>query len=174
MGYNEEKIGGKKMNQYEIRRADRVDLDRIMEIYDYARAFMVRSGNPTQWRDGYPGRDILEADIDKECLFVVTNRDEIRGVFYFVIGDDPTYGYMENGCWRSDDPYGTIHRVAGDGSGGIFAACLKFCKGQISHIRIDTHRDNKPMQYVLEKHGFSPRGIIYVGDGTARIAYDSL
>jgi hypothetical protein len=30
------------------------------------------------------------------------------------------------------------------------------------------------MQHVVEKHGFSRRGIIYIADGTPRIAYERI
>lgn len=160
------------MKKYQIRRAVPADIRDILGIYAIARKFMEENGNPTQWGSGYPRRELLENDIRHEALYVVTENDVVRGVFCFGIGDDPTYEHIENGSWRGDTPYGVIHRIAGDGSGGIFCACLDFCRKQISHLRIDTHRDNHPMQHVLQKHGFSPRGIIYVADGSPRIAYD--
>ena len=81
-------------------------------------------------------------------------------------------GVIYDGQWGSEEPYGTIHRIASDGSGGVFAACLSWCRGQIGHLRIDTHRDNHVMQHIVEKHGFQRRGIIYIADGTPRIAYE--
>ena len=36
---------------------------------------------------------------------------------------------------------------------------------------IDTHEKNKTMQHVVEKLGFKRCGIIYIEDGTPRIAY---
>ena len=39
------------------------------------------------------------------------------------------------------------------------------------NIRVDTHRDNKVMQHILTKQGFQRCGIIYVKNGTERIAY---
>ncbi len=160
------------MKQYEIRRAKPADLDDILRIYALARAFMAANGNPTQWGNGYPGRELLEEDIERNSLYAVWEGNSIRGVFFFAIGDDPTYALIENGTWRSDTPYGTIHRIASDGSGGIFGACLNFCADKIAHLRIDTHHDNMPMQHVVGKFGFSRRGIIYVADGSPRIAYD--
>ncbi len=32
-----------------IRKSRQQDIDRIMEIYDFARDFMARHGNPNQW-----------------------------------------------------------------------------------------------------------------------------
>lgn len=159
------------MEKQNIRPAQQADLDEIEKIYAQARRFMAENGNPTQWADGYPRHELLEADIRKGNLFVADDGKGIYGVFLFVIGEDPTYGYMEGGSWISDLPYGTIHRIASR-SHGLFAEALAFCRGKCSHIRVDTHADNKPMQHLAEKHGFSRRGIIYVEDGTPRIAYE--
>ena len=41
-------------------------------------------------------------------------------------------------------------------------------------ISIDTHKDNLIMQKFLSKNGFDRCGIIYVEDGTERIAYQKL
>jgi RimJ/RimL family protein N-acetyltransferase len=159
------------MENLKIRPAVQADLEKIETIYEAARDFMRENGNPTQWKDGYPQRELLEADIARENLYVVMDEEEICGVFLFVIGEDPTYGYIEDGTWRSDSTYGTIHRIASYAS-GVFAAAVAFGRSQCPHIRVDTHADNKPMQHLAEKHGFSRRGIIYVSDGTPRIAYD--
>ncbi len=159
------------MENLKIRLATHEDLQEIEKIYAIARKFMAENGNPTQWGDTHPRREILEKDIDRQNLYVAENREQICGVFLFVIGIDPTYGYIENGSWRSESTYGTIHRIASRGS-GVFAACVEFCRSKCNHIRVDTHADNKPMQHLAEKHGFSRRGIIYVEDGTPRIAYD--
>lgn len=153
-----------------IRPAKQADLEQILGIYEVARQFMAEQGNPTQWHSGYPDRELLEQDIQLGRLYALVREEIICGAFVFYIGDDPTYAYIE-GNWVSDKPYGVIHRIAGTG-GGIFAAALSFCIEQIGHIRIDTHHDNKPMQHVVEKAGFSKRGIIYVEDGTPRIAYE--
>ena len=147
------------------------ELDEIEKIYAAARQFMAENGNPTQWKNGYPWRDLLEEDILLEKLYVTLQGEEICGVFVFAVGEDPTYGYLEGGTWRWDAPYGTIHRIASRSS-GVFAAALAFCRSKCSHVRLDTHANNKPMQHLAEKHGFSCRGIIYVEDGTPRIAYD--
>lgn len=159
------------MEEFKIRLAMQSELDEIEKIYAAARQFMAENGNSTQWKNGYPWRDLLEEDILLEKLYVTLQGEEICGVFVFAVGEDPTYGYLEGGTWRSDAPYGTIHRIASRSS-GVFAAALAFCRSKCSHVRLDTHANNKPMQHLAEKHGFSCRGIIYVEDGTPRIAYD--
>lgn len=45
-----------KMN---IRKTKPEDLAEVMEIYAEARAFMARTGNPTQWGDGYPQEKLI-------------------------------------------------------------------------------------------------------------------
>ncbi len=158
---------------YTIAAACREDLPRIQEIYAYARGFMAQTGNPNQWKNNHPPVVQLEADIAEGTLYVIREAGVIHGVFYFFIGEDPTYGIID-GTWASDAPYGTIHRIAGDGSGGILAAAVAFCREKIQHLRIDTHEDNKVMQRALAKQGFQRRGIIYLANGEPRIAYDLL
>lgn len=159
---------------YQIRNAQREDLPRIEEIYAYARDFMAANGNPNQWGKTEPPSAQLEKDIENRLLFVVTDESGIHGVFYFYIGKDPTYDVIEDGAWASDRPYGTIHRIAGDGSGGILKAAVDYCGNQIGHLRIDTHHDNGVMQKAVVKQGFVRRGIIYIADGSPRIAYDRI
>ena len=156
---------------YRIRKAAWADFDRILEIYRIAREFMAKTGNPTQWGTNYPPISMLEGDIPAGNLYVVED-DLIHGVFAYFTEPDPTYGYIEDGAWLDHSPYGTIHRVAGDGTGGIFTAVLQFAMEQNPHVRIDTHADNKVMQHVLEKHGFQRTGIIYLEDGDPRIAFE--
>ena len=160
--------------EYTVRTAEYADLPGIEEIYAYARQFMVETGNPNQWGNHHPPVETLKDDIEKQLLYVLENKTGIHGVFYFYIGEDPTYGYVEGGSWRSESPYGTIHRIAGDGSGGVLAAAVSFAKKVISHIRIDTHHDNTVMQHAVVKQGFHKVGVIYLENGDPRIAYDLL
>lgn len=159
------------MGEKKIRLACREDLADILNIYGQARRFMAHNGNPTQWKNGYPWKDLLEEDIEKGQLFVVTEGARVCGVFVFFVGEDPTYAFIENGAWHAQREYGVIHRIAGTG-GGIFAAALEFARGRCGYLRIDTHHDNRPMRHVVEKAGFRRCGTIYVEDGTPRIAYD--
>ncbi len=156
-----------------IRTAQSEDLPVIERVYAAARAYMAASGNPHQWGEtGYPHRDLLYSDIEKQQLYVIIEDGEIHGVFAFILGTDPTYGYIEGGQWLNDKPYGTIHRIASDGSiKGMFTKAFDFCRQRSDELRIDTHHDNKTMQHVVTKHGFKRCGIIYLANGDPRIAY---
>ena len=132
-----------------IRKALRKDFPEILAIYENARKFMAENGNPNQWGKTNPPQSVLERDIDLGQLYVVVREERIRGVFAFIPGIDPTYGYID-GAWRSDVPYAAIHRVASDGSGGILKDAVGFGWEQIRHLRIDTHEDNWVMQRAIE------------------------
>lgn len=156
-----------------IRLATREDLEEIERVYGTARDFMFAHGNTTQWANGYPWRDLLESDINKGELFVFDDNGKIYGVFAFTAGEDETYKVIENGEWISDEPYSAIHRVGSDGTHkGVMKECFDFCRQRCSHLRIDTHEDNYIMQSALTKCGFKKCGVIYVYDGTPRVAFE--
>lgn len=159
---------------YHIRLAVETDLPRILELYAGARAFMASRGNPDQWGTTHPPRERLEEDIAQKQLYVVEHEQVIHGAFALIMGEDPTYGQIFGGSWHWDRPYGTIHRVASDGSGGIFHACVDYCSQRIPYLRVDTHERNLPMQRAIQREGFQKCGIIYIADGTPRIAFDRL
>lgn len=87
------------------------DLDEAIRIYDFARVRMTEGGNPNQWTDGYPSRDVIAEDIESGNSYKIVIDGRIAGVFTFIIGDDPTYEVIEGG-WLNDNPYGAIHRIA--------------------------------------------------------------
>ena len=95
-------------------------------------------------------------------------------VAYFALlpSPEPTYDYID-GAWLTDEPYGVIHRMASYPEvHGIFSAVIDYAASRYSHLRIDTHRDNRIMQHLIEKHGFTYCGIIWLEDGTERLAYE--
>jgi len=159
---------------YQIRKAQMSDLSAVMKLYGDARQFMEAHGNETQWGQSYPEQTLLCQDICREKLYVILDERGIHGVFYFSIELDPTYAVIHRGQWHFEKTYGVIHRIAGDGSGGVLRTAVEFASGQIDYLRIDTHADNYVMQNALEKLGFSKCGIIYVEDGSPRIAYDAV
>lgn len=155
-----------------VRNANGSDYDRVMEIYRSAQDFMISSGNPTQWGHSYPDPEMVRADIRDNLCKVICDDEIIHGVFALFTGEDPTYQIIENGEWLNDDPYVTIHRIAGDRQvHGILRSAVEHCQTLSRNIRIDTHEDNKIMQRQIEKNGFCKCGIIHLEDGSPRIAY---
>lgn len=159
----------------EIRKSRPEDEAENMRIFTSAREYMPAHGNETQWADGYPGKELVHKDIQNGTSYVFTENGRMVGTFTFIIGKEPTYQRIENGAWHSDKPYGTVHRLASDGTvRGIAKVCFSFCCDKIDCLRIDTHRDNRTMQAAIKKFGFRECGTIFVRDGSARIAYDYL
>lgn len=161
-----------------IRHSRLEDLGRIEEIYAHARASMIASGNPTQWGDSYPSEEAIRGDIDgatAENGYVCEHEGRVVGVFFFAVGDDPTYAVID-GAWLDDSPYGVVHRIASDGTvKGTGAFCLQWAIDQHPHQRIDTHPDNAPMRHLLDKLGFVECGTIFVDaheKHSPRVAYE--
>ena len=160
----------------EIRKARIGDIKKIMSIYEHARELMRREGNDCQWVNGYPSEKLVAEDIEQGISYVVTDRKDTAGVFAFIEGRDPTYSHIDDGAWEEDErPYATIHRMGrAKGRHGIFRAAMDWCRQNATSLRVDTHEKNHTMRALIERYGFEQRGIIYVADGTPRIAYQLL
>ena len=155
-----------------VRPADPALRDAYVEVYRNARRFMAANGNPEQWRD----KDFaLDVDLDLASGALCEGRNEageLLGVFAFLEGPDPTYQVID-GAWLDDSPYRVLHRVASSFREPGFIAGVTAWAAQICpHLRIDTHRDNLPMQRALKAAGFTPCGIIHLANGEPRIAFE--
>ena len=156
-----------------IRLAETKDLEDIKYIFNAAKMKMVRDGNMEQWKDiDYPFC-YTEEDIEKKQCYVIEDEDqELAATFVFIIGEDPTYARIEDGKWLNNNKYGTIHRLASNGRiEHVFSKVLDYVSQFNVDIRIDTHKDNERMRRLIEEKGFTYCGIIYVRDGTPRLAY---
>ena len=157
-----------------IRPASTDDLSRIMTLFDKARGIMRSDGNMGQWVNGYPQKEVAEADIAQGYGFIVEDsKSEAVGYFAFIPGIEPTYLKIYQGQWLEDSrPYATIHRLASTPeSHGVAQECFSWCWQHCRNLRIDTHRDNRIMQHVISDFGFVYCGIIYLADGSERLAY---
>ena len=155
----------------QIRQAVFSDLDTLMELYAGARKFMADNGNPNQWWGGYPTREMLKGDLAAAQLYVCEENACIHAAFVLAMGEDPTYAVIE-GAWKDDRPYGTLHRIASSGQRrGMTDEIVRWAFEKTGNLRADTHELNLPMQKAFERNGFEACGVIYVDDGTPRIAY---
>lgn len=161
-----------KMARELIRLAKLSDLDDLLIIYNRAREFMISTGNPKQWTNGYPSKELLMEDISKQQMYVVEIDGIIQACFVFFCGIDPCYDKIYDGQWLNNHPYGVIHRIASRGLIKHMAdLVLEYCFSRTEDIRIDTHVDNKPMQNFLKKHSFIHVGTIYLKNGQSRMAF---
>ena len=149
------------------------DIPVCLAIYDKARGIMRSSGNMNQWTNGYPSEEILREDIVRHDSYVVEEDGVIVGTFACIVGQDPTYSFIEDGSWLVPDlPYATVHRLASTPeSHNIAKITFDFARTLAPSLRADTHADNLIMQHILQSYGFSRRGIIYLANGDSRIAF---
>jgi len=162
----------------EIRRAKLQDLETIMEIYAHARDFMKEHGNPRQWgMKNWPPKELIRQDIERGTSYVCEEEGQVAAVFYFEQGEniEPCYNTIE-GAWIGGSSYGAVHRIASANTvKGAGTFCINWAFAQCGHLRMDTHGDNKVMQNLLKKLGFTYCGIIYVKEEQdPRLAFEKI
>ena len=162
-----------------IRPATPADLPALRPVFEAAKDIMRADGNHDQWSaPGFPDDTLLLRDIARGGGFVIESvipsEAKESPVAYFALLPSPEPSYdVIYGAWLTDEPYGVIHRMASYPEiHGIFSAVIDYAAAHYAHLRIDTHRDNRIMQHLIEKHGFTYCGIIWLEDGTERLAYE--
>ena len=155
-----------------IRPATPADIPALRPVFEAAKGIMRADGNHDQWSaPGFPDDSLLLRDIARGGGFVIEN-STIVAYFALLPSPEPTYDVID-GAWLTDEPYGVIHRMASYPEvHGIFSTIIDYALSRYSHLRIDTHRDNRIMQHLIEKQGFTYCGIIWLEDGTERLAYE--
>ena len=159
-----------------IRTATEADLPAIMKVLVAGRSIMLASGNLHQWPEGYPTREMVLGDIGPGYGKVMEENGRIVAYFACIPSPDPTYAVIEGGQWLDDEkPYYVIHRIASyPEAHGVFRALMEYLESLTDNVRIDTHKDNKIMQGLLAKYGFTYCGIIYIASGAPRLAYQRI
>ena len=161
-----------------IRKSCPEDFEQVCRLYAEARQFMQENGNPEQWKDSYPYNDLIIEDVsEKGNGYVAVEGDTILAAFYFKENaDDPNYRTIYAGEWLNTLPYSVVHRIGVSKAARgrkIGKRCIEWAIKKSGNVKIDTHRDNKPMQRLLSALGFVHCGTIYVNvDGDKhRMAY---
>lgn len=155
-----------------IRKSFEEDIDTIMSLIESGRQIMRSDGNMNQWEKGYPSRSQIKLDVERGVSYVCIEGTEKIGTFAFIPGPEPAYAKIYDGSWPNDNPYFVIHRIASKAEAhGIFQLIMDYCFARTNNIRIDTHRDNKIMQFLLKRYDFKYCGIVYLKNGDERLAY---
>lgn len=148
------------------------DVEGALAVVRDAIAYLGSQG-VDQWQNGYPNIEVLKEDAEKGHLYVIKDEDKIVGV-YVLVEHDPNYDVIEGG-WSSDAPYIAVHRFCVKAEAkrkGVGTFILREIAKDYEYIRIDTHKDNIPMNSCLKKNGFTYCGVIHLEDGAPRVAYD--
>lgn len=156
-----------------IRLTTERDIEAVMQMYAYSRSLMRAAGNTVQWT-GYPTEDDIRDDISRGVSHTVEHDGRPVATFALVPGIEPTYDFIDHGRWiDKQSPYVTVHRVAKtEGVNGIADLVFRIAKERHNHLRVDTHATNAAMRHMMDKEGFVYCGIIYMPDGSPRVAYE--
>ena len=167
-----------KNKDFTLSLADISELSDCIQVLADGRRYQQSQGF-TQWPEGYPAEEDVRQDILDRRGYVLKDGSVICAYFY-VDSFDKSYRDIQ-GAWHSDEDYLVIHRVAiADGYRGTGVSSILFrvfediarSKG-IFNLRIDTHAQNKPMQQVLKKNGYSFCGTV-IQDNGLRWGYDKI
>lgn len=163
-----------------LRLAHAGEEQRAMDMLNQGKEYM-RQQNLEQWDDSYPAlRDVL-GDIEMKQGWFLCCGDEPIAYFCATDDEEAVYSVIEGQWLTSGSKYLTIHRLAFDSSyrgKGLASAVFSLSeeiaqeKGAVS-LRVDTHGDNKIMQRVITRSGFTYCGIVYY-DGSPRVAFEKL
>lgn len=159
----------------QIRFATKEDLPRIDELFDGAREFMAKNGNPTQWTNGFPNSTTVEPFIAKGEAYVCFDDEKDNKVMavYVLSSVEPAYD-QDTVTWNSNQPFVVIHRLASESGSGAGTFIFKKVMADHPYVRIDTHEDNKPMLHLMDKLGFMYTGKVFYdrAGGGWRVCYD--
>lgn len=179
---SKETILNNEVKNMEIRKADKEDVEQILEIFGQAQKSL-KDRNVDQWQDGYPNINNAYEDIENGHAYVLVKDNQIAATVAISFGEDESYKKVYEGEWLTGGTnYAVIHRIAvknefkGLGlASKIFEFTEKLCKENgTKSIKIDTHKENFPMQSAIKKFGFNYCGIIYMFDGAERIAFEKV
>ena len=101
---------------------------------------------------------------------MLTHRSEVAAFFVLTDGPEPDYDRITDGKWHSEMPYCVLHRNAvksdyrGTGASKVLIETVEKLAAErgASAVRVDTHRENKPMKDLLAKCGYRFAGNVLV------------
>lgn len=160
-----------------LRNMEFADLNLAMEIIDGAKKHL-RDQGIDQWQTGYPDFACLERDCQNKKGYFAVDEDTVWGYLCIDFDGEPAYDGL-NGNWAKNEKYVVVHRMAlaenvrgANLSTEIFKLVEEYAKTKgINYFRVDTDGDNKKMQHILNKNGFTYRGTIWF-DNSEKIAFD--
>lgn len=171
----------KMENKLFLRKTELCELDAAVRIIEDGRAYL-KSQGLTQWQTGYPDRTCVGEDILAEKGWFLTDGENVMAYMCLDFSGEPAYGAIK-GNWLTpaDAEYLVIHRLAFDArfrgrglASAAFSLAERHCAEKGVHsIRVDTDPENKIMQHILQKIGFTYCGTIWFAGGD-KLAFEKL
>ncbi|MBQ5898686.1 MAG: GNAT family N-acetyltransferase [Alistipes sp.] len=161
-----------------FRKATEQDITAIEQIIRAASARLGAAGID-QWQRGYPNRSSIEKDVTEGVGMVLCEGDTILVYGAVIFSGEPAYNDLTGGEWLTQGEYACVHRLCtneifvGMGfSKHFMLAAEAMASERVKSIRIDTHPDNKIMQGLICRLGYSYCGDVVIE--SRRLAYEKL
>jgi len=158
---------------YIFKKATYDDIEDCLQLAYFANQLMLKRNNP-QWSMGYPTKEILTEDVDKNQLIVVLEENKIVAMMALVKEKDSLY--EEYDFW-TPGKYISVHRVVSRRSGlgrKLLNLAIDKAKKMGANVRIDTHVKNLHMQSLIESLNFKKVGEVAqpFTDNTLALSYE--
>ena len=140
-----------------IRKSVVEDIPEMLAIFALGKQFQIAQGNPTQWPEGYPNEQYIQRDIQQNGSYVLLVDGKIEATMALLPGPEEMYQLSLQGAWLNPkaNDYWVVHRLATSGRYlGLGRKLVSFAQQQYSHLRMDTHPDNKSLHRLAEVQGF--------------------
>lgn len=155
------------------------EANKIVDMYAAAVRHMNNQGL-YQWDHSYPNKEILLSDIDKQCLFVIEENDQILGAIVLNEAQDKEWDEVD---WTlKNDPSLNVHRLVvhpdfqGKGvAKKIIASSEEFAADNgYKQIRLDTYSKNTGAMKLYTKIGYKEVGTVDFGKDELFVCYEKL
>ena len=155
------------------------DVPAIMTLVEAAVRRLAAMG-VDQWQDGYPNRGRIEQDVAEGIGYVIEEADRVVAYGAVIFTGEDAYRAIDGGWLTEEENYVVVHRmcvaeeVVSQGFGRRFMeAAEQFSRGRVRSFRVDTHADNRVMQSLLPRLGFTRCGTIRI-DGRPFEAFEKI
>ena len=159
-----------KDNNVWIHKVFKCDMDKILKITDSAKK-LLKSNGSLQWQQGYPNEETFLNDIKNGNLYGLYEDNDLKAYGCYLYGLDVNYVEID-GKWDipANEKDMAIHRVAVDENCHGKKYGVKMLSYGIQYakklgcvtVKVDTHKNNIPMQKCIQKCGFVYKGIIKI------------
>ncbi|MBR4854850.1 MAG: GNAT family N-acetyltransferase [Alistipes sp.] len=161
-----------------FRKATTEDIDTIERMIKAASGRLGAAGID-QWQRGYPNRTSIEKDVEAGVGMVLALGNEILAYGAVIFTGELAYDDLTGGKWLTNGEYAVVHRLCvseifvGMGFAKQFmSAAEAMAAERVKSFRIDTHPDNKIMQNLVERMGFTYCGDVVIE--SRRLAYEKI
>ena len=161
-----------------FRKATTEDIDTIERMIKAASGRLGAAGID-QWQRGYPNRTSIENDVEAGVGMALALGNEVLAYGAVIFTGEPAYDDLTGGQWLTNDEYAVVHRLCvseifvGMGFAKQFmSAAEAMAAERVKSFRIDTHPDNKIMQNLVERMGFTYCGDVVIE--SRRLAYEKI